>query len=202
MANIGIIEQEFEDITQELDIEAFWKENALCRTFTVDKPRCSLSFSPDDHWIFEFMHVPSTLRYYQDKVYRDELHKQVNEITAKYVGKTFFDEDTWEHQPKRIENLFKCEFSYREGSTPWLTPVTDDPEELARILDKAKRIDLRTWSFPEAYLEEWERRWRQSMSRTSVVWLSRSYRARRAPCARARGSRAGSCRRRACRSLR
>ncbi|MBN1815185.1 MAG: uroporphyrinogen III decarboxylase [Anaerolineae bacterium] len=157
MTTIGIIEQEFLNMTQELDVEAFWEENALCQTFTTDKPRCSLSFSPDDHWVFEFMNVPSTLRYYQDQAYRNELHRQVNEITAKYVGETFFDEDTWEHQPKRIENLFKCEFSYTEGGTPWLTPATDDPNELARILDEAEEIDLRTWSLPEAYLEEWER---------------------------------------------
>ena len=158
MTTIGVIEQELIDMTQDLDLEAFWEENALCQPFTSDKPRCSLSFSPDDHWVFEFMAVPSTLRYYHDQTYRNELHKQVNEITAKYVGQTFFSEDTWEHQPKRIENLFQCEFSYREGSTPWLTPATDDADEFARILDQAERTDLRTWSLPEAYLEEWERR--------------------------------------------
>ena len=97
-----IVEQEFMDRTRDLDVEAFWEENALCQAFTTDKPRCSLSFSPDDHWVFEFMDVPSTLRYYQDRAYRNELHKRVNEVTAKYVGQTFFDEDTWEHQPKRI----------------------------------------------------------------------------------------------------
>jgi uroporphyrinogen decarboxylase len=158
MTTNGIIEQEFMELTQDLDVEAFWEENALCQEFTPDKPRCSLSFSPDDHWVFEFMAIPSTLRYYHDQAYRNELHKQVNEILAEYVGKTFFDEDTWEHEPKRIENLFKCEFSYTEGGTPWLTPSTDDPKELARILDEAETTDLRTWSFPDAYLEEWEQR--------------------------------------------
>jgi uroporphyrinogen decarboxylase len=155
---MAIVEQEFMNMTRDLDVEAFWEENALCQAFTTDKPRCSLSFSPDDHWVFEFIDIPSTLRYYQDHVYRNELHKRVNEITAKYVGQTFLYEDTWEHQPKRIENLFRCKFSYKEGSTPWLTPVTDDPDEFARILDQAERTNLRTWSFPEEYLEEWERR--------------------------------------------
>jgi uroporphyrinogen decarboxylase len=155
---MAIIEQEFMELTQDLDVEAFWEENALCNDFTTDKPRCSLSLSPDDHWIFEFMDVPSTLRYYQDKAYRDGLHKEVNEILRQYVGWTHFSEDTWEHEPKRIENLFRCEFSYREGSTPWLTPATDSPDEFARIIDKAEEIDLRTWSLPEEYLAEWERR--------------------------------------------
>ncbi|MBN1582904.1 MAG: uroporphyrinogen III decarboxylase [Anaerolineae bacterium] len=155
---MAIIEQEFMALTKDLDVEAFWQENALCHAFTTDKPRCALAFSPDDHWIFEFMDVPSTLRYYQDKAYRDALHKEVNAITLEHVGRAFFSEDTWEYGPKRIENLFGCEFTYEEGGTPWLTSVTRDPDEFARVLDRAEATDLRTWSFPDAYLEEWEQR--------------------------------------------
>ncbi|MDO8971043.1 MAG: hypothetical protein Q7U74_10175, partial [Saprospiraceae bacterium] len=89
-----IIESEFMELTRKLDLEQFWAENALCQGFQAAKPRCSLSFSPDDHWLFEFMDVPSTLRYFQDKVYRDQLHRQTNQITRQYVGVGFFDEDT------------------------------------------------------------------------------------------------------------
>ena len=77
-------------LTANLDVRAFWQENARCQVFSTNKPRCALSFAPDDHWLFEFVDVPSTLRYYQDKAYRDALHKQVNEITQEYVGQTFF----------------------------------------------------------------------------------------------------------------
>jgi uroporphyrinogen decarboxylase len=151
-------EQAFLDLTTGLDVDAFWEENAACHAFTPEKPRCSMSFSPDDHWIFEFVEVPSTLRYYRDKAYRDELHRKVNAITREYVGRAFFNEDTWEHQPKRIENLFGCDFTYHEGSTPWLTPVTDDPDAFAEVLDRAEATDLRTWALPAPYLEEWEAR--------------------------------------------
>jgi uroporphyrinogen decarboxylase len=155
---MAIIEREFIALTPSLDVDAFWEENDRCQDFTTNKPRCSVSFAPDDHWIFEFMQVPSTVRYYQDKAYRDKLHCDVNRITKEYVGKTFFDEDTWQHQPKRIENLFGCEFDYHEGSTPWFVPVTDDPDEFSNILDRAEATDLRTWSLPEKYLAEWEAR--------------------------------------------
>lgn len=155
---MAIIEQAFMDLTRDLDVETFWEENAICYPFTTDKPRCALSFSPDDHWIFGFVDIPSTLRYYHDKVYRDYLHKEVNAVLRQYVGRAFFPEDTWEHQPRRIENLFGCYFTYHENSTPWLTPVTDDPDEFAGILDRAEEIDLRTWALPEPYLEEWEAR--------------------------------------------
>ncbi|HRJ44277.1 MAG TPA: hypothetical protein PL105_20460, partial [Caldilineaceae bacterium] len=59
-----IIEQDFLELTRSLDAQAFWAENELCQTFTTAKPRCSLSFSPDDHWIFEFAPASSTIRYY------------------------------------------------------------------------------------------------------------------------------------------
>jgi uroporphyrinogen decarboxylase len=159
-----IIEPEFMELTQGLDLEAFWEENKECFTFTRNKPRCGVEFTPDDHWIFGFVDVPSTIRYYHDKAYRDSLHKEVNQITRQYVGKTFFDEDTFENQPRRIENLFRCEFTYQESSTPWLTPGTDDPDEFARILDEAEATDMRAWALPEAYLREWEQRKREGRS--------------------------------------
>ena len=60
---MAIIEKEFMDLTKDLDIENFWKVNDECRSLTTNKPRCALSFSPDDHWIFEFTKV-KTLQYY------------------------------------------------------------------------------------------------------------------------------------------
>ena len=153
-----LIETEFMELTGQLDLEAFWAENDACFDFTTHKPRCALSLSPDDHWLFEFMQAPSTLRYYRDKPYRDQLHREVNRITQQYVGKTFFEEDTWEHSPRRIENLFGCEFSYTEGATPWLTPVTDDPKRFAEILDQAEATDVARWAFPDEFLVEWDER--------------------------------------------
>ncbi len=155
---MAIIEPEFMELTADLDVQVFWEENACCKVFSTSKPRCALSFAPDDHWLFEFLDVPSTVRYYLDKAYRDTLHQQVNEITLRYVGLAFFDEDTWQHQPRRIENLFGCEFAYREGSTPWLVPVTGDPHEFSTILDRAERTDMCTWAFPDEFLAEWDRR--------------------------------------------
>ena len=153
-----IIEAEFLELTEGLDIEAFWAENERCFEFTTDKPRCAATFSPDDHWIFEFMQVSLTVRYYHDKAYRDELHREVNAVTLQYVGKAFFDEDTFEHSPKRIENLFGSEFAYLEGSTPWLKHVTDDVTEFERMLDAVEKVDIRKWALPSPFLREWEQR--------------------------------------------
>ena len=155
---MAIIEAEFMELTAGLDTSAFWEENEACREYTTNKSRCAIQFSPDDHWVFEFMQVPSTLRYYQDKAYRDDLHRQVNQLTREHVGRTFFEEDTWEHSPKRIENLFDCDFEYHEGGTPWFVPATDDPAIFSRILDQAESTDVKLWALPEEFLTEWEAR--------------------------------------------
>jgi len=151
------LDSDFMELTQGLDLPAFWAENDACQDFSTRKPRCSLSFSPDDHWLFEFLDVPSTLQYYRDKDYRDGLHRRANQLTQESIGKAFFEEDTWKFTPKRIENLFGCEFAYHEGSTPWLVPATDDPDEFSDILERAETTNLETWSFPEEFLGEWER---------------------------------------------
>jgi len=155
---VPIIEPEFMELTRDLDVTEFWVENELCVNFTTDKPRCAVSFAPDDHWIFEFEDVPSTLRYYRDKTYRDKLHARVNQATREHVGTSFFSEDTWENEPKRIENLFRCEFEYHEGGTPWFRPVTSNPHEFAEVLEEAESIDVREWALPEAFRREWEMR--------------------------------------------
>jgi uroporphyrinogen decarboxylase len=153
-----IIEKDFFELTGDLDLAGFWSENDSCWKPDPHKPRCPASFSPDDHWLFGFLDVKDTLRYYRDKPWRDGLHKETNAITGEYIGKRFFSEDTWETGSRRIENLFGCEFAYTQGETPWLTPVTDDPDVFAGILDKAEKTDLLTWALPEDYLSEWERR--------------------------------------------
>jgi uroporphyrinogen decarboxylase len=155
---MAIIEPEFMQLTAHLDLERFWAENAACEVFTANKPRCALSFSPDDHWLLGFAQVPSTLRYYHDKAYRDRLHREVNQVTSKYVGQAYFEEDTWVHSPKRIEHLFGSEFTYTEGGTPWLMHVTDDPDEFARILDRAEATDVKAWALPDEYRHEREGR--------------------------------------------
>jgi len=149
---------DFLHLTPTLDLDAFWAENDACLENQSDKPRCALEFSPDDHWLFEFIQPINILQYYQDKTYRDSIHKQANELLLQFVGRSYFDEDSWQHQPRRIENLFDCEFTYTDFSTPWLTPATTDPHEFAKILDQAENTNLAEWAFPEAFLNEWKER--------------------------------------------
>lgn len=153
-----ILDPEFLELTRGLDLQAFWEENDRCQEPTPPQVHCPMAFAIDEHWLFEFLPVDSTLRYYQDKAYRDGLHRQANRWTQEYLGRSFFDEDSWQYTPRRIENLFGSQYAYREGGTPWLTPATDNPKEFAHILDQAEKIDLHRWSFPEEFLAEWQAR--------------------------------------------
>ena len=155
---MAIIEKDFMELTSGLDPGNFWQENGACQGMTTEKPRCSVSFAPDDHWLFEFMGVDSTIRYYHEKLYRDSLHRETNAITMQHIGLKFFDEDSWCHSPKRIENLFGCEFAYKEHGTPWFMHVTGDCDEFARILARAESTDLRKWAFSDEFLKEWDER--------------------------------------------
>ena len=153
---MAIIEEEFLELTKGLDIKSFWKKNDLCWICSTSKPRAPVSFSPDDHWLFSFLNVKDTISYYKDKTYRNRLHKEANTILNEYIGKKFFNEDTLENSPKRIENLFNCEFKYTENSTPWLVPATSKPEEFKEILDKAEKTEIEKWAITEEFKKEWE----------------------------------------------
>ncbi|MEZ4834456.1 MAG: hypothetical protein R2873_21115 [Caldilineaceae bacterium] len=89
-------------------------------------------------------------------------------MTQEYVGRAFFDADTFEHSPKRIENLFGSEFLYLENSTPWLSHVTEDPDEFARVLDRLKRPTLRPGRCPPPT-------WKSGKAQSSSASLSPSW---------------------------
>lgn len=154
-------ERPFYELSAGLDAAAFWEENQRCDRWTTAKPRCSAGLALDDHWLIEFMGVQDTVRYYQDKTFRDDLHRQVNDLIWPFLHLKPFAEDSWQHQPRRIENLFGCWFAYHQGGTPWLVPATADAGEFERIVDEAAETDLCDWALPPEFRQEWETRRRR-----------------------------------------
>jgi uroporphyrinogen decarboxylase len=155
---MALFDPEFLELSRDFDANDFWQENDFCNSAHENKPRVALIISPDDHWLFEFLDVQSTVRYYRNKSYRDDLHRQANALMRERIGRAYFDKDTWETSPKRIENLFGAEFEYHEGGTPWFVPATDDLDEFQRVLDRAEKCDLKSWALPDDFLREWKKR--------------------------------------------
>jgi hypothetical protein len=60
--------------------------------------------------------------------------------------------------PSESRTCFGPEFTYTEGGTPWLAHVTNDPEEFARILDRADATKVKARALADEYRREWEAR--------------------------------------------
>jgi len=122
-----------------MDWTAFWEENQRCLDagMTRAKPRCALQLPVDDHWLLEEMAVPSTVRYYQDENYLQEVHREANDRLEAAVGLRPFSETRVEFLgPRRVEELLGARWELIEGGTPWLEAGFTEPAALARHLSE------------------------------------------------------------------
>ncbi|HEY65215.1 MAG TPA: uroporphyrinogen III decarboxylase [Caldilineae bacterium] len=136
----------------ELDLERFWAENAISLSvdcFSTDKPRAAILLPVDDHWLFDEMKVPSTVRYYKDLDYRLELHRRCNDRCQREIGIRPFPEAILWPPPKRIEEVFGSYQVFTEGATPWLEPAVETIEDLVRIMDQVERMDMADFIFQD-----------------------------------------------------
>jgi uroporphyrinogen decarboxylase len=130
-------------MTVQLDLAAFWQENAQCvgKPFRTDKPRAPIALPVDDHWLLDEMKLPSTIRYYRDPEYRARINRQCNDRCEAAIGLRPFAETVQPPAPMRIEEVFGCRIELTENTTPWLEPAVRSPEELRAMLDRIERMD-------------------------------------------------------------
>lgn len=142
----------------ELDLEQFWEENEKCfRHFSTDKLRVPVSFWLDDHFLFEAVELSSTLKYYQNRDYRLKIHKQINQITQKELGKTFYQEQEMKVQPNRFEVLMGSHWEYTEGGTPWLESEVKSIADVRKLNERNKNLNMKQEALPEGFAEEMAR---------------------------------------------
>jgi uroporphyrinogen decarboxylase len=124
------------------DPKAFWVENADClgKPFRTEKPRAPLTLGFDEHWLFEEMAVPSTLRYYNDPSYQAEANRACNDRCEQAIGLRPYSEQPSKPGMKRIELLFGSRIELHEGGTPWLEPGHTEPGSLTRKLDELEAM--------------------------------------------------------------
>ena len=139
----------------ELDLEKFWEENERCfKHFSTDKPRVPVSYWLDDHFLFEAVELSSTLKYYQDREYRLQVHKKINEITREELGRTFYPEQEMKVQPERFEVLLGSHREYTEGGTPWLESEVETISDLRKLNEKNSKLKMGEVALPEGFAEE------------------------------------------------
>ncbi len=146
-----------------MDFATFWRENweSLQKPFSTNKPRVPVSLSMDDHWLFGEMGIPSTVRYYHDLDYREEVHKRCNDRMEAQLGCRHFAEVIPRKSVKRLEEVFGSRQELREGGTPWLESDVKDIDDVKALLKQVKALNLKNFVFPAGWAEdaaEYERR--------------------------------------------
>lgn len=139
----------------DFDVREFWRENEIClEPFSTNKPRVPISFWLDDHFLLEEMSLPSTVRYYTDFKYRQEMNRLCNDKVEKELGKRFYSEEKIEApKPIRFEVIMGACWRLTEGGTPWLDTNVHDIEDVKKIIDRIARLDMKKEAFPEGWPE-------------------------------------------------
>ncbi len=143
----------------DLDVKKFWEVNAQCfKPFSTDKPRVPISFWLDDHFVLEYMNLPSTIRYYNDPDYRNEINKKFNDEIEPILGKRFQSEDyNPAIQPNRFEVIMGSYWAISEGATPWLESTVESIEDVKKLIKKYETMDMRSVIYPEGWHEAKEK---------------------------------------------
>ncbi len=130
------------DMGVPLDLDRFWRENAESsgKPFRTDKPRAPISLGFDEHWLFEEMRLPSTLRYYGDEEFRLSINRECNDRCQEAVGLRPFSESPAPPPVMRIEEVFGSHAELTEGGTPWLQPGVETIDEFRAKLDELEQM--------------------------------------------------------------
>ncbi|MEN2984656.1 MAG: uroporphyrinogen decarboxylase family protein [Dictyoglomaceae bacterium] len=140
------------------DVQKFWEENDYCLQNFDKKTRIPIFYWLDDHFLFEFLNVESTVKYYNDYEYRLKLHKEANEKLEKVLGRKFYPEDPVEPpSPNRFEVLMGAKYVLTEGGTPWLMSQVEDVEDLKELIRNMEKIDMKKSALPEDFMEKKEK---------------------------------------------
>jgi uroporphyrinogen decarboxylase len=132
-------------VTRDLDVRAFWRENAQCMVpFSTDKHRVPLTMMLDQHFILGVVGIPSTVRYFQDLEYRVQVNIACNDRLERELGRRFYPEETFYRYKGEFEVAVGARLEITEGNTPWIVPCEiDSVADLRRWTERANKMDLR-----------------------------------------------------------
>ena len=140
----------------ELDLKNFWEENDICIDLNNKKrSRIPIYYWLDDHFLLEGLNPDSTIRYYNDYIYKLELHNKINDRLESELGKRFFSENPVEEPvPNRFEVIMGSYWKLMEGGTPWLESSVESIEDVKRLNEKNIKLDMKKAAFPDDWNEK------------------------------------------------
>lgn len=171
-----------------LDIEAFWKDQALARAnpFGADIPQVPLGAFCTWECIFDELGIEQDWwRFlYTDRAWALDISRQYNDVSEKIVGRRLLHEapdrpDLAWPAVKGLHDIFEGENVWEGGKTGswWLKQAVDSPGSLVALLDRveARLETLRDFMLPE--------NWEAEKSRLTAMGMKVPlYRHQRGPC--------------------
>ncbi|MGI6182579.1 MAG: uroporphyrinogen decarboxylase family protein [Candidatus Fimadaptatus sp.] len=144
----------------EVDLDKFWKDDeAAHRDNCFFKgSQVALGIRMSDECVFAELGEEGTPWAPIPRERRLELNKRYNDKAEKIVGRRLLSEtlpDPRSEFPyvKRIGEVFGGSYIY-ENDTEWLTQSVETPEELAKLLDRVERMDIRSFMLPDNWESE------------------------------------------------
>jgi len=147
----------------ELDMEQFWKDDALAHRDNCffPGPQVALGIRMSDECVYAELGEPGHPWEPEDYHRRIELNKRYNDKAEKIVGcrllrEEFLPQDAAFPAIKRIGEVFGGEYRY-QNHTEWLEGNVEDEEGLSKLLDRVETMDFRAFLLPPGWESEKKR---------------------------------------------
>ncbi len=143
-----------------LDVEAFWRDQALARRdpFGADIPQVPFGAICTWECIFDELGLEQDwLRFNRDEAWALEISRRYNDRAERIVGRRLLNESpsdpAWQWpEIKALHDIFEAEYVWEGGKSGswWLKQAVDSPAGLNALLDRVeKRLeDLRAFMLP------------------------------------------------------
>jgi uroporphyrinogen decarboxylase len=163
-----------------VDLERFWADDAKAwrDPFGKDIPQVPFGAWVNGLCVWDELGVPEDVwRYDHDAPWRAELNRAYNERAERIIGMKALSEDlppspedSWP-STGGLHDIFEAKNEWH-GHSWWLKQSANDPDELARLLDRVEARDIRKMVLPP----EWDERKGRLLARGSKPSLYRSQR--------------------------
>ena len=159
----------------DVDVERFWQDDALAwkDPFGPDIPQPAMGGLVSYETVFAELGHPFDMRRLEtDYDFARGAAKAYNDLAQRIIGRRPLDETAYDPARrgpyvKSIGELFGCARVWQSDSW-WLMPCASNPGELARVLDRVEKLDLRSAMLPEDW-DDQARRYRETCGRGPVL---------------------------------
>lgn len=148
----------------DLDIEQFWKDDALAHQANCFSPaarQAALGIRMSNECVYAELGEDGHPWDPIDPIRQAEMNKRYNDKAERIVGRrllpeTFDPPEVCFPYVKRIGEIFGSRYEYVNHSE-WLHRCAEEPEDVEAMLDRVDKLDIRSFMLPENWEQEKKR---------------------------------------------